>query len=438
MKMTTATRVWAKLIQWVGRWDRMFVILHTDQIARLLLDALLEHRFEDAAICVISLCGRGKVVPELLWRTGTEVLKSIPGNPLRVVQFYKYLFPICTPYQREMLLDLGFFLIHSNNDLTEAYELLKDKASSEPFSKDKLVHGYLGLFEYIFWKRKNMQLEDHSSLQGLLDSVEEGAGSMHNSMLLKELVFYSRKAMAYFHGLVDCDGIWDLFLTRHAELLVFHGQNEDAIKMLTRYRDKNPENPNTHRYLYHFLKGDIRPRPQLISVLEGLLHVDPTSELAEEYCKLLSGYEKEQTSIRKSLVTLFHKLDHFDSRKCLNTWSALSDNLDAAHQLFDQDTWSELVLKGLWEERTDWWPEYHFSKAELECTDFQSEWSLLFSKYRVARRFLEKDNYFVKRMRKLVKKQRKSLCMSSDSSVISSLSTSDRSRKRRHEDDEDR
>ena len=40
------------------------------------------------------------------------------------------------------------------------------------------------------------------------------------------------------------------------------------------------------RYLYYFLKNENAHTKELLSVLEGLLSVDPTTELSEEYCKL--------------------------------------------------------------------------------------------------------------------------------------------------------
>lgn len=40
------------------------------------------------------------------------------------------------------------------------------------------------------------------------------------------------------------------------------------------------------RYLYYFLKNENAHTKELLGVLEGLLSVDPTTELSEEYCKL--------------------------------------------------------------------------------------------------------------------------------------------------------
>ena len=40
------------------------------------------------------------------------------------------------------------------------------------------------------------------------------------------------------------------------------------------------------RYLYYFLKNENAHTKELLSVLEGLLSVDPTTELSDDYCKL--------------------------------------------------------------------------------------------------------------------------------------------------------
>ena len=42
------------------------------------------------------------------------------------------------------------------------------------------------------------------------------------------------------------------------------------------------------RYLFYFLKSENANKKELCEVLEGLLSVDPTSELSEEYVKLAS------------------------------------------------------------------------------------------------------------------------------------------------------
>lgn len=41
-----------------------------------------------------------------------------------------------------------------------------------------------------------------------------------------------------------------------------------------------------NRYLYYFLKNECASKEELCAVLEGLLNVDPTSELSKDYIKL--------------------------------------------------------------------------------------------------------------------------------------------------------
>ena len=49
------------------------------------------------------------------------------------------------------------------------------------------------------------------------------------------------------------------------------------------------------RYLYYFLKSENAHKKELCNVLEGLLSVDPTSELNEEYTKLATHEAGECT-----------------------------------------------------------------------------------------------------------------------------------------------
>lgn len=51
------------------------------------------------------------------------------------------------------------------------------------------------------------------------------------------------------------------------------------------------------RYLYYFLKSENAHAKELLNVLEGLLRVDPTSELSEEYSKLASQKTGEWISL---------------------------------------------------------------------------------------------------------------------------------------------
>ena len=51
------------------------------------------------------------------------------------------------------------------------------------------------------------------------------------------------------------------------------------------------------RYLYFFLKSENAHTKELLDVLEGLLSVDPTSELSEEYCKLATHKTGEWISL---------------------------------------------------------------------------------------------------------------------------------------------
>lgn len=68
------------------------------------------------------------------------------------------------------------------------------------------------------------------------------------------------------------------------------------------------------RYLYYFLKSENVHKKELLNVLEDLLTVDPTSELSEEYCKLVTNKTGEWISLNITAFNLFYSLSLNEDR----------------------------------------------------------------------------------------------------------------------------
>ncbi|XP_031569735.1 TATA box-binding protein-associated factor RNA polymerase I subunit A-like, partial [Actinia tenebrosa] len=340
-------------------------------------------------------------VPELVWRVGCETLRNLKRNHKCIVQFFKYVFMICYPYKEEILLDFAMYLIQEQQEITEAHELIRGKCGNKPFSENRLLQAYLGLFEYVTW---NSKLTKEKQL-----GFEQDVYINMNTEKSKQISYHGNKALGYFENLVETDGLWDIFVTRQVELLVYYGKVDEARKTLEKYLEKNPENPNAHRYLYHFLKKQGTPKAELLGVLEKLFAVDPTSELVKEYTELLQEDGQlnlgDPKYISRHLHILFNKLDHYACRNSLNGWTALAQILKLCYHGKTINKDFEHTIKECWEERADWWPQYHFQEQQLLTMDSTNEydWNIVLEKAKVAQRLLGKDCVFVKAVHKLKK-----------------------------------
>jgi len=363
-------------------------------LTHLLLDNLLRHRFDEALECLVGLCGACRRIPELFWRTGVEVMRNQPGSFTHVNQLIKNMFVICVPFKKEILLDLTMYLVKHNSDITEAQELLTSKLSQKPFLSSTLLRAYSGLFAYLSWKKCKLQFDkkDLEAEDLLLDE-----NTNYDANLRRQMDFYGKKTLILFNSVVEHCGVWDIFITRQVEVLKYYDQADEAKRVLLRYKEKNPENPNAHRYLYYFLKNENAHTKELLSVLEGLLSVDPTTELSEEYCKLATHKTDESKGLLDILSAVFIKLDHADCRQCLTAWETLAHTLK---QFCTEHGKGNLSI--LWDERADWWPLFHFRSDLVPKKDHVSEleWKLTRHKAEAARWLLGEENHFTKAVKR--------------------------------------
>ena len=87
------------------------------------------------------------------------------------------------------------------------------------------------------------------------------------------------------------------------------------------------------------------------------------------------------------LGALFIKLDHAACQHCVTTWEELANALNQFCTAHDQSD-----LKVLWDERADWWPQFHFRLDLVPNKDHVSEleWKLICHKGEAARWLLGK------------------------------------------------
>ena len=172
-------------------------------------------------------------------------MRNRPGSYAHMNQFIKNMFVICVPFQKEILLDLAMYLVKHNEDITEAQELLTSKLSQKSFQSSVLLRAYSGLFAYLSWKKCKIQFEKRD-----LDVEELGGwGHMAENVtnLRRQMDFHGKQALVLFRDLVEHNGVWDIFVTKHVEMLKYYNKADEARRILERYKEKNPENPNAHR-----------------------------------------------------------------------------------------------------------------------------------------------------------------------------------------------
>jgi len=311
-------------------------------------------------------------------------------------QFIKSMFVVCIPFQKELLLDFVMYLVKQNSDITEAQELLNSKLSVKSFQSNILLRAYSGLFAYISWKKCRLQLEKRDLDTEDLGGWSHGAESATDSNLKRQVDFHGKQALVLFHDLVEQNGVWDIFLIKQVEVLKYYNQADEARRILERYKEKNPENPNAHRYLYYFLKSEDTDKQELCNVLEDLLRVDPTSELSEKYVKLRMHQADQSKGVLDALGALFVKLDHAACQQGVKTWETFADTLRQYSTTHDKKSLGEL-----WDERADWWPQFHFRGDLVPKKDHvtELEWQLTQHKAKAARWLLGKGNPFTKAVR---------------------------------------
>ncbi|XP_019618902.1 PREDICTED: TATA box-binding protein-associated factor RNA polymerase I subunit A-like [Branchiostoma belcheri] len=306
-------------------------------LVHLLRRALLQHNWHQAAHVMAALCTEYRDVGHVIWQVGSEVLYNHPGTESVHLQSHAdNMEKVVTLNRFQVHLEFIFHLL-SKGQLEEAYETIKSgplrKKGAVYFTKATqpiwvpVVKAYTGLIEYGLWiqgRHKVSQLQDVSGLTGGYDTQE--------SVML------------------------DSTLTTCEETVQ---RTEEARKVLQGYWEKNPENPNAHKYYYFFLKKHNSPNEQKVKVLKELQKIVPSDGLMLDLVCL-----KQEEDLGECLHVLFDLLDHHCWSQDIRPWQNLADVLRKIHTI---QTPSLLdTLEQCWYIRQDWWPPYHFPPSSAE------------------------------------------------------------------------
>ena len=91
---------------------------------------------------------------------------------------------------------------------------------------------------------------------------------------------------------------------------------------------------------------------------------------------------------------LFTKLDYHSSKDSLEDWKALADCLNLCYHDDIHNKDIDDMLEECWDERSDWWPGYHF-KDRITATSLSShDNDVVLEKSRVAKFLLGKGKFY--------------------------------------------
>ncbi|XP_070578771.1 TATA box-binding protein-associated factor RNA polymerase I subunit A-like [Ptychodera flava] len=362
----------------------------------ILRECLLNHRWKEANLVLESLCLDTATTADIIWKCGLEVFYNHPKTTVGMVElFYGKMKKLNTHYQVQKTVEHAMYLL-SRGQVEEAHRTIKEghefgkgidehERQAETKWKD-MATLYSGLIEYFIWaENKRIQpseLEEHTQA----DNMETDNILSHDSEISDS---YARSALQHFEVITETPGIWDVFVTRHVELLGFYKKHDEAQVVLERYRNLNPDNPNAHKYLYHFLKEQDAHPNELIPVLKSFLSLVPSDALAMDMCEIIQTTDADQAL---TLPFLFDLLDYGSWQNDLRPWVMLADQLTTVHKYPTKEGFE--ILHSCWDHRSAWWPSYHFRDSAVKFTP-EIDSQLLESKAIVASFLLKSGHTFI-------------------------------------------
>ncbi|XP_033626121.1 TATA box-binding protein-associated factor RNA polymerase I subunit A-like [Asterias rubens] len=323
-----------------------------------LRECLLTHRWNEASHAVEMMClYPTQQYEDYVWKCGVEILYSHPGSdPALIEQFNSKLEGVNKQLKKKRL-EKVFYLL-SRQQYKEAHlevrsfkrsrrtKLRKEDAKTSKFW-ELLINSYSGMLQYMTW-HQNFESVDRESQEA--DTAESGE-------------FEVRRACVSLGKLSGRPGVWDIFITKHVEILETTGKIEEAKEVLEKYCTQCQDNPNAFRYLYRFLKRNNGSESNLMQILKEFVRRVPSDPLALELVRLQQlavkskKKKKHNERIHAFTNTLFNMLDYPYWYKKLKPWKILSKHLTKVFRR--QDTVAIKAAQDCWSMR-NWWPSYHF------------------------------------------------------------------------------
>ncbi|PIK39130.1 putative TATA box-binding protein-associated factor RNA polymerase I subunit A-like [Apostichopus japonicus] len=218
-----------------------------------------------------------------------------------------------------------------------------------------------GMLLYLQWLKET---DDQTAMENEKDEEDEHPDRDKPSRKAD----LAMQAICQFVRVTNEPGVWDIFITKLAELYQYLNQPEKAEATYRRYWQLNPQNPNAPKFLYNFLKSSGESHTKLIEVLQDIVTKQPSDSLVVDYIQLLLGSvpQSPESSHSVCLHHLFRLLDYPSSGQELPPWELFVNLLKSVLNSKEE---SELVsVRECWTERESWWPAQYFSRRNLKTT----------------------------------------------------------------------
>ena len=258
---------------------------------------------------------------------------------------------------------LEFFMYLMTEKRTEDAKMqleLLPKRSKEVSSHDKvinktLIKAYEGLIyyvEYLEAKHRRGRLLNQSAGDPFMESSVSGPGDAETQIMTSA----ANKAINCFSKIEGESGVWDIFVTKHVELLEFLELLETAQLVLQRNAEKNPENPNALKLLFNYYCRHDCDVDLCKEVLQQVCAQVPSDESALRLHDILHD---EGSDMKERLTLLFDLLDYATWQNDVRPWSRLANELCTINEQSGTVIDSGQVTD-LWRIRSSWWPDYQF------------------------------------------------------------------------------
>ncbi|XP_033733926.1 TATA box-binding protein-associated factor RNA polymerase I subunit A-like [Pecten maximus] len=375
MTLETTDQTESAAVDWFRNWA--ITIQHqNDQssllqpyLVTVLRNYLLTHAWTDS-LTVLRLLGDDPNHSAVsLWKVGMEIMYSNPEKNKGLIEHYvRKLKEMSDLDFKEVILEFVMYLLHMG-ELDEARQALLDTTKIRGVKKlhrrnspyqDLVFQAYQGLLYYTRW---NLDKQRLASIATQMDGDEFRQGLYYSDTETDTLQNSAERALSCFSHLYNYLGVWDIFITKHVEILEHHYRLEEAKTILEKYRDKNRDNPNTHKYLYTFCeKHKLLNREDLTQLLKAVSDSVPSDRLVMDLCDRFI----EDRNINDLLFYIFELKDYRCWQNDTRSWRILSTALQLAMANGDQD-----MIKLHWNPRASWWPSYHFTYTAESAAENQ-------------------------------------------------------------------
>ncbi|XP_025103605.1 TATA box-binding protein-associated factor RNA polymerase I subunit A-like isoform X2 [Pomacea canaliculata] len=370
-------------------------------LVRLLRECLLTHSWSKVLQILDCLAYIPKGVDWIVWKASLATMYTEPDtNNELIEQFFRQLYLLTEVDMLETVLEYIKFLI-THGMIDEAGDVIKygnskDKERRRRIQTDlttnqkNLLTAYHGLLYYIEWHGAVNKADNHNFSQLSRSCYDMMQHQEESTSVTAHLA--RNYALASFETLSKKKGVWDIFLSKAVEIYEYYQDFEGAKCLLENYRKNNPNNPNSHRFLFELLQRNAfcfedDVIEEKLSCLQSIANLDPANPLVLQLCD-----ELQESKDVRVVDYLFDLLDYEVWREKLEGWKLLAQSLLICSM---EDCKKQKAVKShlsrCWSTRKDWWPSYHFT---FKTTSSAAQSDLLASKILIASVLLGEDSEF--------------------------------------------